>query len=455
MDIITIDNLFKLIEDNFKSENKYKNVIIKCRVLKVMSYQWYSFINLGSLESQLELTGSISNYILKDDIEPNDILTIYGNIEFNQKYGKIKLNIKKYKKEINEKNNYEKVYEKLEKSGLLKIKKKNIPEKIRSVAIISSYEASGLKDFIDIVFNSPIKFYLFDSRMQGESTEDNITKNLKKINDNYDYIDTICIIRGGGAKSDLDWLNNYQIARRIKKSNIPVVCGIGHETDNTILDIVCDYTCTTPSNLAHYIYNTTEIYKNNLNSIINNYEEKTFSIISTIEKEYLRIDSVLTNLYNRKLNQIKDKYLLKTDKIFILINYILNKIKESNNNSKLLQIEKVKDINYKYSNKIEEIIDIFNKVDKNSIKINRELKDLINNNLILLNKSSLEIINKESDINKLLNIVNNSLESFNPKILIKNKQIFTKKDFNKYINELSSFKIKFIDGIIKIDNYDK
>lgn len=123
------------------------------------------------------------------------------------------------------------------------------------IAVISSQGAAGYDDFINQLSLSGFTFYplLYQASMQGERTVPTILEALDRIEMAPDFWDCVVIIRGGGATSDLNSFDNYDLARRVATYPIPVIVGIGHERDNTVLDYVANTRCKTPTAVAAFL----------------------------------------------------------------------------------------------------------------------------------------------------------------------------------------------------------
>ena len=126
-----------------------------------------------------------------------------------------------------------------------------IPQRI---AVISAKNAAGFGDFCHQLENNEYdaKFYihLFPATMQGEKTESSIIEALNNIYNNVELFDVVVIIRGGGGVADIASFDSYDLAVNIANFPIPVIVGIGHERDNTILDIVAHTSVKTPTAAA-------------------------------------------------------------------------------------------------------------------------------------------------------------------------------------------------------------
>ncbi len=133
----------------------------------------------------------------------------------------------------------------------------NLPVLPRTLAIISSATAAGYGDFLDQLNRNSggYRFYckLFPALMQGEQAESSILAALQKIENNIDQFDVVVIIRGGGAVSDLSCFDSYLLGKRCATFPLPVITGIGHERDESVLDLVAHTRMKTPTAAAAFL----------------------------------------------------------------------------------------------------------------------------------------------------------------------------------------------------------
>mgnify|MGYP006285933701 CR=1 FL=1 len=133
-----------------------------------------------------------------------------------------------------------------------------VPQKI---AIISSQTAAGYNDFIEQLQGNPYgyTFYtkLFPAFMQGDEVKSSIIRCLEKIYEHEDFFDVIAIIRGGGAQADLSYFDQFELAANIAQFPIPVITGIGHEKDESVVDLIAHQKLKTPTAVADFIVNKT------------------------------------------------------------------------------------------------------------------------------------------------------------------------------------------------------
>ena len=128
------------------------------------------------------------------------------------------------------------------------------PEVPQRIAIISAEGAAGYGDFMNQLTGNPygLQFYtcLFNAVMQGAQTVPTVMAAMDRINRHIDLFDCVVIIRGGGATSELNSFDNYDLASYVANFPIPVIVGIGHERDVTVLDYVAALRVKTPTAAA-------------------------------------------------------------------------------------------------------------------------------------------------------------------------------------------------------------
>jgi exodeoxyribonuclease VII large subunit len=144
---------------------------------------------------------------------------------------------------------------KLAKEGLFdEDRKRDIPTHPRSIGIITSPQAAALKDVLStLARRAPhIPIVIYPTLVQGPDAPAGLIAALKAANKENaeNAVDVILLVRGGGSIEDLWAFNNEQLAYAIASSSIPVVSGVGHETDFTIADFVADLRAPTPTGAA-------------------------------------------------------------------------------------------------------------------------------------------------------------------------------------------------------------
>lgn len=125
------------------------------------------------------------------------------------------------------------------------------------IAVISAPGAAGYGDFMNQLQGNPYGFVfypvLYEAVMQGERTPSSVADALDRIEMTIDVWDCVVIIRGGGATTDLNGFDNLDLARKVACFPIPVIVGIGHERDRTVLDEIANVRMKTPTAVASFL----------------------------------------------------------------------------------------------------------------------------------------------------------------------------------------------------------
>ena len=148
------------------------------------------------------------------------------------------------------------IIKKLKDEGVFDLQKElQLPMFCQRIAVISSQTAAGYGDFCNQLADNPYGFkfetQLFPATMQGEGVEQSIINALERIYDT-DY-NAVVIIRGGGATSDMSGFDTLALAENVANFPIPIITGIGHERDESILDMVSHTRVKTPTAAAAFL----------------------------------------------------------------------------------------------------------------------------------------------------------------------------------------------------------
>jgi exodeoxyribonuclease VII large subunit len=145
-----------------------------------------------------------------------------------------------------------------------------VPQRI---AVISSATAAGYGDFVNQLQQNTdgFAFYLklFPAAMQGEQAAESIIAALENIYESIDLFDTVAIIRGGGATAELSCFDNYDLAFHCAQFPLPIITGIGHERDESVLDIIAHTRCKTPTAAAEFLIHQMQQSATTLNDLQN------------------------------------------------------------------------------------------------------------------------------------------------------------------------------------------
>lgn len=233
-----------------------------------------------------------------------------------------------------------KIIRQLEADGIVDMNKQiEFPVLPQRLAIISSATAAGYGDFCDQLNNSPKQFAfytkLFPAVMQGDQAEASIISALEKIYDYADLFDVVVIIRGGGAVTDLACFDSYDLALNCAQFPLPIIAGIGHQRDVSILDMVAHTSVKTPTAAAELLTET-----------LQKAEDEAFGIIAEIANYSKKI---LVNQHHYLSDvkwKLKNALQAKVSTKLLFLERIKNRVRSTirvqinNERNKLMLLEK-------------------------------------------------------------------------------------------------------------------
>jgi exodeoxyribonuclease VII large subunit len=183
----------------------------------------------------------------------------------------------------------------------------------KRIAVISSATAAGYGDFSnqlnDNTYGFKFETQLFPAIMQGENVENSIIQALSKIYTCNNF-DCVVIIRGGGSTSDLSGFDTLPLAENVANFPLPVITGIGHDRDKSILDIVACVSLKTPTAVAEYLIS-------NLATTLERITTCEQQLKSVFDIRKLREETYLNNLFLKLYNITEKKLLIDNNKIKI------------------------------------------------------------------------------------------------------------------------------------------
>jgi exodeoxyribonuclease VII large subunit len=164
------------------------------------------------------------------------------------------------------------VIERLTEEGIIGLNKAlPLPLVPQRVAVISSPTAAGYGDFFNQLDLNPYGYkfihVLFPAVMQGQEAESSIISALKQIHGSKSSFDVVAIIRGGGSAVDLSCFDCYPLASFAAKFPLPVITGIGHEKDDSVMDIVAHTRLKTPTAVAEFLISGLRSFEENVEEI--------------------------------------------------------------------------------------------------------------------------------------------------------------------------------------------
>ncbi len=199
----------------------------------------------------------------------------------------------------------------LEKDGVMEMNKSlemaTLPNRI---AVISSPTAAGYDDFCNQLDNNPdgFVFYkkLFPAIMQGDQAADSIIEALDNIYGHVDLFDVVVIIRGGGATTDLACFDSYELALNCAQFPLPIIAGIGHQRDLSIVDMVAHTSVKTPTAAAALLIEMMEEAKDRMTDA---YTAIYQLLHQRVQNQHQRLADISWKIRHALINKTSDKKL--------------------------------------------------------------------------------------------------------------------------------------------------
>ena len=206
------------------------------------------------------------------------------------------------------------ILQQLEEEGVLTLNKElSMPLLPQRVAVISAAGAAGYGDFCDQLMGNPYGFVfytkLFPAVMQGDRVEETIIAAMDRIASEQEAWDVVVIIRGGGATSDLSGFDTYDLAANCAQFPLPIITGIGHERDDTVLDAVAHTRVKTPTAAAEYLIANLVETATKLDELIallaTGITDRIHREEQRVESLAQRIPSLLSLIYTRGMHRLE------------------------------------------------------------------------------------------------------------------------------------------------------
>lgn len=286
----------------------------------------HAYFSLKDKESKINCV-MFSRYFTKVDIKikNGDKVDCKGDVSIFVRDGKFQL----YVKEIEIAGQgalhikFEKLKKKYKELGYFEDKnKKDIPAYPKKIGIITSSKGAAIKDVISVLNRRTTlaNCIIYSASVQGIYSKDEIVKGINYFNDNQN-VDLIIITRGGGSIEELWSFNEPEVVESVFYSDIPIISGVGHETDYTLIDFVSDLRAPTPSAAAEIAFKSNdEILKE-----LDHYKIKlNKEITKKIKDNRARLEKLsLSNFLLRKKHDINQKFNL-LDNINLKMNQVIN-----------------------------------------------------------------------------------------------------------------------------------
>lgn len=232
------------------------------------------------------------------------------------------------------KKQYDELKKKLEKEGIFNVENKRaLPKYPHKIGIITSKQGAVIHDFLNNIGKFGFDIKMIDSRVEGQGAVEDLLASIQTFR-NKD-IDVLVIIRGGGSMESLMPFNNELLVREIVGFPVPVIAGIGHDKDITLVAMASDVMVSTPTAVANLL---NESWENAL-LLLERFERDILNRYSSIIKKYQDIENKINlslQKFKNKIGSLKVKMDSYADKYFYSFNSLLVRI-----NEKLKNVEKI------------------------------------------------------------------------------------------------------------------
>ena len=226
----------------------------------------------------------------------------------------------------------------LKEEGVFDLQKElTLPLFCQHIAVISSETAAGYGDFCNQLADNPYGFQfqtqLFPAIMQGEGVEGSIINALERI---YDQpFDCVVIIRGGGATSDMSGFDTLALAEHVANFPIPIITGIGHDRDESILDMVSHTRVKTPTAAAalliDHLKEVLDTVNNAQNSITRLVQQKLSTLsaqLSSVSEAIPRLFSIVKTRQEAKIDALQQRLPMLLERRLLAENHRLQLMEE-------------------------------------------------------------------------------------------------------------------------------
>lgn len=203
--------------------------------------------------------------------------------------------------------------EKLAQEGLFEIQRKKVlPVFIKTVGVVTSLGAAALHDVLSaIARRAPyINVIIYPSLVQGKEAPASLIQALQQVQARQE-VDVVLLVRGGGSIEDLWAFNDEALARVIADFPLPIISGVGHETDFTIADFVADVRAPTPTAAAEMVSVTTEQWQNLLNQHLHHLAKSMTRQLQTLSIQVDRVSHRLVSPQQRLQQRVQHQQFLQ------------------------------------------------------------------------------------------------------------------------------------------------
>lgn len=320
---------------------------------------------------------------------------------------------------------------KLEKEGLFAPEhKKPIPEYSEKIGVITSATADAFQDIRSTITERfPLaQIHLYPALVQGSDAPKSLIKALAQANNEH-IVDVIIIARGGGSMEDLSCFNDETLARSIFASKIPVVSGVGHETDFTICDFVSDERAPTPTGAAVRVTKNKTLLIQEITAML---VRLSSAMKRILENKFYEYDSLVKNHHFKNFDLLIEEKMISLNQLIYQLNAnsplaIINR-----------HLERVNDFTLRL-----ELLNLSKKIEHQYLEIAQKSTLLTT---LLIEKLNINERNVDSAIDKLILLNPLSIMKKGYTLTYQNNQLLASVS---QININQNLTIRFYDGTVE------
>lgn len=256
---VTVSAVNEMIATYFDNNSLFRFVKVKGEISNHAEWNGHHFFTIKDSASVLRcvIWKSAVPMALSFALEEGKEVGLLGNLRFNTKKGEGQLIVARVIDlgEGGESLELKLLREKLKAEGIFDIEhKKPIPKYPKKVGIVSSKEGDAIRDICRVAHdrNPYVQLFLYNVTVQGASAPASIVEGIRAVDDR--GFDLIIVSRGGGSREDLAPFDDEQVVRAVYDAKTPIVSGVGHERDWTLIDLAVDARFSTPTYAAQGVF---------------------------------------------------------------------------------------------------------------------------------------------------------------------------------------------------------
>lgn len=310
MKVFSVGEINRIIKDILDNEVILEDIVVTGELSSFSVTRNIAYFTLKDNDNLL----SCVQFGCKNEFKIGDMVQCRGNIKYYPKGGKLSFNVLSIEMcgqgELYQQ--FLQLKERLEKEGLFDQNNKiPIPKYVNSIGVVTSKTGAVLQDIKNVTArrNPNLDIFVYDAQVQGRYAVQDVIKGITYF-DNMTDVDVIIVARGGGSIEDLMPFNDEELARIAYICNKPIISAVGHETDFSILDFVCDLRAPTPSAAAELVTFDNLELKRYIKDLLQNIQSITQNQFNELENQskllISSIESNMSSLINDNLMLIND-----------------------------------------------------------------------------------------------------------------------------------------------------